>query len=58
MLDVDFSNVTLNYGFKNILEGVSFQVNSGDKVAIVGDNGTGKTSMGQFLKEKMQQSVF
>lgn len=45
MLDVDFSNVTLNYGFKNILEGASFQVNSGDKVSIVGDNGTGKTSI-------------
>ena len=45
MLDVGLSNVTLNYGFKNILNDVSFQVNSGDKVAIVGDNGTGKTSI-------------
>jgi ATP-binding cassette subfamily F protein 3 len=45
MLDINLSNVTLNYGFKNILDGVSFQINSGDKVAIVGDNGTGKTSI-------------
>ncbi len=45
MLDVELSNVTLNYGFKNILDGATFQVNSGDKVAIVGDNGTGKTSI-------------
>ncbi len=45
MLDVELSNVTLNYGFKNILDGASFQVSSGDKVAIVGDNGTGKTSI-------------
>ncbi len=45
MLDVELGNVTLNYGFKNILSGATFQVNSGDKVAIVGDNGTGKTSI-------------
>lgn len=45
MLDVELSNVTLNYGFKNILDGATFQVNSGDKVAIVGDNGTGKTTI-------------
>lgn len=45
MLDVELGNVTLNYGFKNILSGATFQVNSGDKVAIVGNNGTGKTSI-------------
>lgn len=45
MLDINLSNVRLNYGFKNVLDGASFQINSGDKVAIVGDNGTGKTSI-------------
>lgn len=45
MLDIVMSNVTLNYGFKNILDDVSLQVNSGDKVAVVGNNGAGKTSI-------------
>ncbi len=49
MLDIELSNVTLNYGFKNVLNGVTFQVNSGDKVAIVGDNGTGKTSIFRLI---------
>lgn len=49
MLDVELSNVTLNYGFKNILDGATFQVNSGDKVAIVGDNGTGKTTIFKLI---------
>jgi ABC transporter related len=52
MLDINLSNVTLNYGFKNILDGVSFQINSGDKVAIVGDNGTGKTSILNLISGK------
>ena len=46
MLDVELSKVALNYGFsKSVLTDATFQVNSGDKVAIVGDNGTGKTSI-------------
>lgn len=49
MLDVELINVTLNYGFKNILNGATLQVNSGDKVAIVGDNGTGKTSIFKLI---------
>lgn len=52
MLDIELSNVTLNYGFKNILDGATFQVNSGDKVAIVGDNGTGKTSIFNLIAGK------
>ena len=49
MLDIELSNVTLNYGFKNILDGVSIQINNLEKVAIVGDNGTGKTSIFRLL---------
>ena len=46
MLDVELSKVGLSYGFsKSVLTDATFQVNSGDKVAIVGDNGTGKTSI-------------
>lgn len=52
MLDLELSNVTLNYGFKNILDGATFQINSGDKVAIVGDNGTGKSSIFKLIAGK------
>ena len=46
MQDIELSNVSLNYGFsKSVLAGASMTVNSGEKIAIVGDNGTGKTSI-------------
>ena len=52
MLDFELNEVTLNYGFKNVLDGVTFQINSKDKVAIVGGNGTGKTSIFNIISGK------
>ena len=49
VIDIDVNNVTLKYGFKTILDGVSFQINSGDKVAIIGPNGAGKTSIFKII---------
>jgi len=46
MQDIELNNVTLNYGFtKLVLGGASMTLNSGEKVALVGDNGSGKTSI-------------
>lgn len=39
-----FSDVTKSYGGTEILRGVSFQVNPGEKVGLVGRNGAGKTT--------------
>ncbi len=39
-----FSDITKSYGGTEILRGVSFQVNPGEKVGLVGRNGAGKTT--------------
>ncbi|MCR4831573.1 MAG: ABC-F family ATP-binding cassette domain-containing protein [Pseudobutyrivibrio sp.] len=42
---LDFSHVTKSYQDKNIFTDLSFEVHKGDRIAILGDNGTGKTTI-------------
>ncbi|MBQ7469473.1 MAG: ABC-F family ATP-binding cassette domain-containing protein [Pseudobutyrivibrio sp.] len=42
---LDFSHVTKSYDDKNIFTDLSFEVHKGDRIAILGDNGTGKTTI-------------
>ena len=42
-------NLTLGYGTKNVIENLSFEVNKGDYLCIVGENGSGKTTIMKTL---------
>lgn len=43
---LDFSNVWFGYNHeKKILKGISFRVYKGDKIAIIGENGSGKSTI-------------
>ena len=44
---ITIENFTKSYGEKQLFEGVNFSMDDGDKVGIVGVNGTGKST---FLK--------
>lgn len=44
-----FSNVTKSFGGTEVLRGVTFQINPGDKVGLVGRNGAGKTTIFRLL---------
>lgn len=46
---VEFDNVSLNLGGKDILKNVSFTVNSGETVAIMGETGAGKTLLIELI---------
>ncbi len=45
MSQIKCENLTLGYGSREILSGLSFEVNRGDYLCIVGSNGSGKTTL-------------
>ncbi|MGP1541681.1 ABC-F family ATP-binding cassette domain-containing protein [Peptostreptococcus stomatis] len=45
MIMLSCNNVSKTFGVEIILENISFSVNEGDKIGIVGVNGTGKTTL-------------
>ncbi|NNE68224.1 MAG: ABC-F family ATP-binding cassette domain-containing protein [Pyrinomonadaceae bacterium] len=44
------TDVRKSYSGHNVLEGVSFQINPGEKVGLVGRNGAGKTTVFRLIK--------
>lgn len=48
------SNVKITFADRLLFEGVSFEVDSRDRIGLVGDNGTGKTTLMNILTGKMK----
>lgn len=46
---VEFDNVTLQFGDKKIIDGVSFKVDPGETVVIMGETGAGKTLLTELI---------
>ena len=46
---IDFLGICKSYGKQDIFDNVSFRINPGERVGIVGPNGMGKTTMFQIL---------
>lgn len=49
MAIITVSNVTKSYGIDIILQNISFIVNEGDKIGVIGENGAGKSTLFNIL---------
>ena len=49
---LEISNISKSYGPKILFENIGFNINEGDKIALIAPNGTGKTSLMKILAGK------
>lgn len=57
MLLASLQNVTREYGAQTVLDGVSFKMSSGEKLGLIGPNGSGKTTILRILLGKEPPST-
>ena len=50
MIEISLNNIEKNYGIENILKNFNLQIGKGEKIGIVGKNGTGKTTVFKIIK--------
>lgn len=55
MIVLSCKNICKSYGINTILKDVTFSINEGDKVGIIGSNGEGKTTLFKILSKELSQ---
>jgi ATPase subunit of ABC transporter with duplicated ATPase domains len=54
MVDISLQDIRIDFGFKQVLKGVSFEIKQGDKIGIVGGNGSGNTTLFKIITGTQQ----
>ena len=54
MAVLSVSGIYKSFGDSKVLEDITFSVNKGDKVAIIGDNGEGKTTLLKIITKQLE----
>ncbi|MFW2491481.1 ABC-F family ATP-binding cassette domain-containing protein [Clostridium chromiireducens] len=55
MIVLSCKNICKSYGIDTILKDITFSINEGDKVGIIGSNGEGKTTLFRILSKELAQ---
>lgn len=55
MIEIELNKIKKNYGLKNILDGFSLELKTGERVALIGQNGSGKSTILKIIAK--QESV-
>ena len=51
---ISVNNLTLSFGGFDLFKGISFQLNSDERVGLVGKNGAGKTTLLRLIAGELQ----
>ena len=51
---IDLSNISLQFSGKYLFRDINFKINAGDKISLVGANGTGKSSILKIINGELQ----
>lgn len=59
MLEISVNNAHKNFGFKKILDGFDLEATTGERIALIGPNGCGKTTLFKIIsgEEKLDQGL-
>ena len=49
MTELGLSNVVKNFGFKSVLDGFDLELKTGERIALIGPNGSGKTTIFKLI---------
>lgn len=52
MIEIELKNIKKNYGLKNILDGFNLEIKTGEKVALIGQNGSGKSTILKIISKQ------
>ena len=52
MIEIELNNIKKSYGLKNILDGFNLEIKTGERVALIGQNGSGKTTILKIISKE------
>ena len=55
MITLSVNNITKSYGIETIINDISFAINEGEKIGLVGSNGAGKTTLFRIITGKLEK---
>jgi ATP-binding cassette, subfamily F, member 3 len=53
---INIINLSKNYGSKILFKGVSLNINEGEKIGLIGPNGTGKSTLFSLIRQEIESS--